>query len=526
MQGRLKVVAIAALCAAACAVVSGEVRAAEAETRALVEHRDLPKARIDLGYALSFRNDSQNAEQVDVSAKGMAPSHLRFDGALWFGNLPLGLTARANWERFALKGSDFAGTDVSFGVDSFTVGGGLSTRFDVVSGWALEAALGYQYGSLPIIDASGTAMAKGEVTAHGPMIALRFGLPQGSWILPDLHASAVPYTMASTPLGSSTGWALDAGVGLGFGALNLGGLEWSAVLGYDFSTTQVSGGGGQFIQRAHRASLGLRLSIPGTTSMVEPPKPSGPGRIFGKLLDPDGNPLAKHLVEIEGAPEPLTTRDDGTFTLKKAGPGPVALRAVEPGLKPAAKTVDVPPETDVNVELQLTRPTGPGTIRGVVYDKPVDPTKRVPVAKATLQVAGKTYETDESGAFRIADVGPGLVQLKLVAKGFVAGDEVVQVPPEAEAKVELSMLREKVKPLATLRGQVRGPGGKPLAAKLAIPEAKIVSEANASGEFKFQVPGGRYKVQIEAPGYVAQTKTVQVADGDQALFNIDMHPTR
>ena len=82
MQGCLRAVAIAAFAAAACTVVSGEARAAEAETRALVEHRDLPKARIDLGYALSFRNDSQNAEQVDVSAKGLAPSHLRFDGAV------------------------------------------------------------------------------------------------------------------------------------------------------------------------------------------------------------------------------------------------------------------------------------------------------------------------------------------------------------------------------------------------------------------------------------------------------------
>lgn len=525
MQRRSRVVAVAAF-AVACAAARGEVRAAEAETRALVEQQDLPRARFDLGYALSFRNDSQNASQVDVAAKGLAPSHLRFDGAVWFGGLPLGLTARASWERFALKGTDFAGADVSFGVDSYAVAGGLATRFDLYRGWALEAALGYEYASLPIVDASGAAMAKGEVSTHGPMIAMRFGLPQGSWILPDVHASVVPYAMSATPTGSSSGWAVDAGVGIGFGGLNLGGLEWSAVLGYDFSTTQVSGGGGQFIQRAHRASLGLRLSIPGATSMVEPPRPTGPGRIFGRLLDPDGNPLARHAVEVEGAAEPLLTRADGTFTVKKAGPGAVVLRAVEPGLKPAAQTVDVPPEADVNVELQLARPSGPGTIRGVVYDKPADPSKRVAVAKAVVQAGGKSFETDDQGAFAIPDVGPGLVQLKLSAKGFVSGEEVVQVPPEAEAKVELSLLREKVKPLATLRGVVRGPGGKPLAAKLAIPEAKIVSQTNAAGEFKVQVPGGKYKVQVDAPGYIAQTKVVQVADGDQAIFNIDMHPTR
>ncbi|MGC4122797.1 MAG: carboxypeptidase-like regulatory domain-containing protein [Myxococcales bacterium] len=531
MPGRSRAITIAMLAsvAGACAFAESEARAGEVDAHTLVEHQDLPKARIDLGYALSFRNDSQNAQQVDVSAKGLAPSHLRLDGAVWFGNLPLGLALRANWERFALKGADFAGNDVSFGVDSYLVGGGLATRFDVYRGWAFEGALGYQYAALPVVDAGGSgtsAMSKGEVSTHGPMLAVRFGLPHGSWILPDVHVSAVPYAMSKTPSGSSSGWVVDAGVGVGLGGLSLGGFEWSAVLGYDFSTTQVNGGGGQYIQRAHRASLGLRLSIPGNTSMVEPQRPTGPGRILGRLLDPDGNPLAKHDVRVEGLPEPLTTRSDGTFVLKKAGPGPVSLRAEGPGLKAAAKTVEVAPETDVSVELQLARPTGPGTIRGVVYDKPSDPTKRVALAKAVIEVAGKTYEADGGGAFAIAGVGPGLVQLKLSAAGFVSGDEVVQVPAESEAKVELSLVREKAKPLATLRGLVRGPGGKPLAAKLAIPEAKIASETNAAGEFKFQLPGGRYKVQIDAPGYIAQTKVVQVADGDQAIFNIDMHPTR
>ncbi len=41
-----------------------------------------------------------------------------------------------------------------------------------------------------------------------------------------------------------------------------------------------------------------------------------------------------------------------------------------------------------------------------------------------------------------------------------------------------------------------------------------------------KVPGGKYQVRIEARGYVPQTKTVEVADGDQAIFNIDMHPAK
>ena len=100
------------------------------------------------------------------------------------------------------------------------------------------------------------------------------------------------------------------------------------------------------------------------------------------------------------------------------------------------------------------------------------------------------------------------------------------MPAEAEAKVELSIVAEKAKPLATLRGLVRAVGGKPLKAQLTIPEAKISASAAGDGEFSFNVPGGHYKVRVEAPGYVPQVKVVDVADGDQAIFNIDMHPAK
>ena len=92
--------------------------------------------------------------------------------------------------------------------------------------------------------------------------------------------------------------------------------------------------------------------------------------------------------------------------------------------------------------------------------------------------------------------------------------------------MEFAIAAEKAKPLATLRGQVRAVGGKPLAATLTVPEAKVSATAAANGEFNFNVPGGHYQVRIEAKGYVPQLKAVDVADGDQAIFNIDMHPAK
>lgn len=515
------------LVAAVLAAGGGAAWADEAAVARRVERRGPPRARIDLGYAVSFRDDRQSVDLVDVSSKGLSPTHLRLDGVVYFGDLPVGLAARVNWERFTLTGADLAGSPVTLTADGLAAAGGLAVRLDL-RGWLLEGAVGYGYQGLPIVDAAGDTLATASAAAHGPMLAVRFGLPTGSWILPDVHVGALPYAFADTPAGSGSGWTVDAGAGLGFGGLPLGGLEWSAVVGYDFSYARLGGGGASdYAQAAHRVGLALRMTIPGGARTVEIAPPTGPGRILGKLLDADGKPVARHVVEVAGR-DPVRTDDEGAFVVRKAGPGSVALRAPPlPGLKPAARTVEVPPEQDVPVELRLLPPSGPGTIRGVLFDKPGDPSKRVPLAGATVEAAGLSpVTTDENGAFVVAPVGPGLVPLKLSAKGYVRGEEVVSVAPEAEAKVELSLVAEKAKPLATLRGLVRAVGGRPLAARLTIAEAKLTVNASAAGEFKVAVPGGRYVVKIDAPGYRSQTKVVEVADGDQAIFNIDMHSAR
>ena len=77
-----------------------------------------------------------------------------------------------------------------------------------------------------------------------------------------------------------------------------------------------------------------------------------------------------------------------------------------------------------------------------------------------------------------------------------------------------------------MRGLVRSLAGDPLRADLRVVEAKVRGKTAADGSFRFSVPGGRYQVVIEVAGYVSQTKVVDVADGDQAIFNIDMQPVK
>src|SRR6185369_5423916 len=123
-----------------------------------------------------------------------------------------------------------------------------------------------------------------------------------------------------------------------------------------------------------------------------------------------------------------------------------------------------------------------------------------------------TVHAGADGSFTLDEVGPGPVQVKATLKGYKPAEEVVSVPPEGEAALVL----------ASMRGQVRTLRGKPVSAVLRIPEAQISTRTGSDGRFTVRLPGGKYTVVFEAPGYVRQTKTVEVADGDQAIFYVDL----
>jgi hypothetical protein len=61
-------------------------------------------------------------------------------------------------------------------------------------------------------------------------------------------------------------------------------------------------------------------------------------------------------------------------------------------------------------------------------------------------------------------------------------------------------------------------------AELNIPQAKIRTRANGQGAFKFSVKGGTYSVTISADGFLPQSKSVTVRDGEQVVFNVELHP--
>jgi hypothetical protein len=99
------------------------------------------------------------------------------------------------------------------------------------------------------------------------------------------------------------------------------------------------------------------------------------------------------------------------------------------------------------------------------------------------------------------------------------------VPAESEAVVNFALPKAGEKALATIRGLiVRAVSGKPVKANVRINELNLNVQVKPDGRFVVQVPGGKYTLVIDAPGFVSQAKAVEVADGDQAIFHCDLQP--
>jgi hypothetical protein len=150
-----------------------------------------------------------------------------------------------------------------------------------------------------------------------------------------------------------------------------------------------------------------------------------------------------------------------------------------------------------------------------------------PLADVIISMAGQPVATtDARGTFTIDALPAGLVRLRLGRTGLRWLEEVVSVPPEGEARLE-AVLESTAGPMpATLIGLVRDDDGAPVAAQVSIVERALTAVADERGQFRFELPPGRYTVVIEATGFVTQRKVLRAAPGEQNIYNLDLHRER
>ncbi|HEY8206514.1 MAG TPA: carboxypeptidase regulatory-like domain-containing protein, partial [Myxococcaceae bacterium] len=444
----------------------------------------------------------------------------------------VGATAGVSADLFGVNGPGFTGPVLEL-EHALQFSGGVVARARLLDSLSLEGQAGYayaQFATLELGPPSRGGVMSAVVSLSGPLLGAqvrsdlgRLTLQAGARWIPIGLGVSVPGGVPGG--GPASAWQALVNVGVSYRLFGFGAAQVAVGAGYEYSLASAYDDARSYalFQRSHRYGLIVRSWLAPEAAMkgLDGP-PSGPGRIRG-LVVRDGNaPISGARVEVPGK-APVLTREDGRFSVEELPPGPVAMTVSADGFKARAQSVTVTPGGELQLTVTLQAPTGPGRIKGLAFAAPEKQGgARAPLADVSIAGPRETVRAGADGSFTLDQVGPGPVQVKATLKGYKPIEEVVSVPPEGEAALELNLVREAAKVLASMRGQVRTLRGKPVSAVLRIPEAQISTRTGSDGRFNVRLPGGKYTVVFEAPGYVRQTKTVEVADGDQAIFYVDL----
>jgi hypothetical protein len=146
-----------------------------------------------------------------------------------------------------------------------------------------------------------------------------------------------------------------------------------------------------------------------------------------------------------------------------------------------------------------------------------------PVTQANVVVREVTYHPSAAGTIYVPDLEAGALRISVEAPDYQPARENASIDGGKTEQLAIALVRYSPKS-ATLSGLIRSTRGKRVSATLEIPENNTKTQADPNGAFLLQLPNGTYHVVISAPGYITQTKQVTLSEGDQAIFNVELHP--
>jgi len=469
---------------------------------------DMFQAR--LRYGVAVRSGAQTDQGPGLTYSGLTPNDLALQGWGWFLlDGKLGGTLALQREGFALYDR---GTKVtSGGLLRFSLGPAGRLALGPVR---LEASAGYALQQLPFLGSS-SAPSLAPVTRHAVLLAAR-GIVDLGRVELEAHAE-VPIalaTTAATAATSSSGFGVGGGIRVNL--FDVGFLRWGVLadVGYVSDTLSDSSGlkGSQSVVRAGGAvDLKWREG-----------HSSGPrfGGLLVEVVDAaSGAPLPG--VEVGVGARTATTGADGKAHLSGLDPGRVSGTASAGGYLRGQLDAEVSADEELPLTVKLERE--PPRVGGLKLTAVGQDGKGLP--GVAFEVADQKVTSAEGGTALVSGLPPGPVGVKARLDGYQPAEETAAVVAGKDSAVSLTLVPLKKSVPATLTGIVRSTaGGAPVAADLEVRELRLKAKASAQGSFSFQVPGGTYTVTISAPGFLAQTKSVTVKDGDQAIFNVDLHP--
>lgn len=121
---------------------------------------------------------------------------------------------------------------------------------------------------------------------------------------------------------------------------------------------------------------------------------------------------------------------------------------------------------------------------------------------------------------RLPRVSAGKHALRLRAAGFASAEREVKVLAGQEAKVSLSL--EKATPEPSVEPPRRASGALAISSK---PEASVFIDGDAAGRTPWRgaaLPVGSRLIEVREPGYVAQSRRVEVRDGAEASASFEL----
>jgi hypothetical protein len=496
-----------------------------------VTERQPHTSRLSLTYGASWRSSDQS-DGIEEKFHGVSPSLLHLNGAYFFKRwLGVSLDASAEW--FWISGHPIGAPNqtVQTGMFDFRVLPELVLRWSPRPGtFNLEGLVGWGGGTWPTYEPNGATVSGSSIGYTGPTFGALMAIEPRGWAGGLLFFRVAPFNFASHDqvAGLHLSWA-SLGAQLHFGDLQLG--ELHAAVTVEGELTGAAAGNGNtfaFNQTQGRFALGLRFR--GEPEPVQLPCNAGSeddkGTLRGSVVF-EGHGVPNANLDINVGEASAQTDASGNFELK-VRPGRARVVASAVTFKAAAQDVEVPARGEAHVTLTLTRPTGPGTIKGLVKGDAKADKPDAPIEGAEVAAEGASaVKTAADGTFTVEKAGPGPVKVTVKAKGFAGGEEIVQVPPEASAEVTFALAKQGERAPATIRGLiVRASDGKPIKAAVRISELNLKVQVKPDGRFVAQVPGGKYTLIIDAPGFVSQTKNVEVADGDQAIFHCELQTSR
>ncbi|SCK04873.1 Arabinose efflux permease [Streptomyces sp. SceaMP-e96] len=244
----------------------------------------------------------------------------------------------------------------------------------------------------------------------------------------------------------------------------------------------------------------------------------------GRVVDASGSPVpgaSITLIDRQGRQAGVTTADaDGRYALDAPSAGTYVLTGAAPGHTPyAASAMYHGKGGSTRVDLILA-PTGRlgGTLLGGAEGTPLAGGSIV-VTDAEGAVVTRTTSGAE-GSWHVPQLPPGHYTLVLSAVGHQPQARAMELSGGAPERQDA-----RLQPMATVRGTVRGPGGRPLtdAAVTLVEDGTVAGHTvtGPDGAFAFSDLRGRHYT-LTAAGYPPHSAPISLTAGASETLDLEL----